>query len=507
MTGVIDTPTNEVAQGAPPLSTRLIAGGAWLASAQIVRRLTGVLVLAVLARLLTPADFGLASLTFIVVGYVSLFSELGVSSALVQRQTLTEDHLRSAFWITTGGGILLAALAALLSSPIARLLGNERLAPLIAVAMLVVPIGGMGQVADALLQRRLAFRSIALIEWASTILSAVVSVVLALSGAGVWALVAQSITAALALAVGRNFAAGWRPGLSFSAPAARAIMGFGGAALGVTVIGYLTRTIDNLVVGSRLGAEALGYYSMAYGLILLPLVTIGGIVIRTASPALASLQTDRPRLTKAYLRTVRTLASATLPMALGIAAVAPELVATVYGPQWQPAVKLLRILAIIGSLDALNTSGLIFFSIGRLLLLLRYACVSLAVMFAAFVIGSRWGVDGVAWAYVIASPVIFLGPHVLGDRLISLPLRTHLRAVAPALTSALLMALVVTASRSVVERLVNHVPARLAVLVTIGAVVYAAALFTWNALSSEDESPLPFHFASMLRRIRTGSAS
>jgi O-antigen/teichoic acid export membrane protein len=487
----------------PSLSQRIIAGGVWLTAAQIVRRLTGIAVLAVLARLLTPADFGLASLAFIVVGYVSLFSELGVNSALVQRSVLTDRHLDTAFWVTSGGGLLLALIASLLSVPVARLLGNERLAPLIVGALLVVPIGGVGQVADALLQRRLAFRAIAIIEWASTILSAIFAIVLAFTGAGVWALVAQSVAAAFILAAGRLLAARWTPGFSFSRPAARDIMAFGGAALGVTVVGYLSRTVDNLVVGSKLGPTALGYYSMAYGLVLLPLVTIGGIVVRTATPALASMQTDRNRFSRAYLRTVRTLASATFPMALGLAAVAPELIATVYGPQWKPAVPVLQILAIVGSLDALNTSGLIFFSIGRPGVLLRYALVSLPIMFVAFVIGTRWGLSGVAWSYVAASPLIFVGPHIIGDRLISLPLRRHFRALLPALSSALLMLGIVTAVRSSGAFNAFGNTARLAGLVTVGVVAYTVSLALWTAYLPHEESPLPFNVSALVSRFRT----
>lgn len=421
------------------LTKKVTGGVAWLTVAQVIRRGSGLIITAILARLLSPEDFGLIALVSIAVNVVSIFGDAGIGSALVQRAEVSDDHLTTAFWLSNIFSIALAFLGVVLAYPFALFFKEPRIVPLLMVMMLVLPLNALGMVSDVILQRRLEFRRMATIEWMSSLIAGFLGVALALGGAGVWALIAQTIAVSIVSTCSKLYATQWAPSFTFSIEHARNLLSFSVSVIGCAVINFVGSNVDNMIIGGALGVKALGYYTIAYSLVLMPGASIGGMISRVMFPALASLQNDMARLRYGYLRMLRLVASATFPLIFGLGAVAPLFVKTIYGEQWNQVIPLLQVLVVIGIFQAINTCGVVFYAVGRPNVMLLYALLSTSIMAVGFAIGVRWGTIGVAWAYVAVSPLIWIVPHLMANRLIELPNKSFLRAIAPPLFAGMIM--------------------------------------------------------------------
>lgn len=459
--------------------TKKVTGGVlWLATAQIARRASGIVIMAVLAHLLKPVDFGLIALTSVTTGFIAIFADMGVTSALVQRTEVGEEHLATGFWLSLSLSSFLALIGIILAYPIAILYKEPRLVSLLRVMMLTLPISSLGQVSDVLLQRRLAFKQIAAIDWVSSLTAGLIGVGLASAGVGVWALVAQSIALPLIATCGRLVAAKWIPQIIFNHNCVRDLLAFGLAVLGCAVVNYGVTNVDNALIGGVLGAKALGYYMMAYTLAMMPSSSAGSLVSRVMFPALSSIQTDLPRFRNAYMRMLRVVAAVTFPCSIGLGATAPFFVRAVYGEQWAPVIPLLQVLIIWSTFQAINLSGNVFYALGKPNIILYYATGSLALMTLTFAVSVRWGLMGVTWATALVSLPVCLGPHVLANRLISLSGRMFCKSIAPPLFAALMMGAVIQLLLYLQLQPFQAVWANLLIMVATGAISYAAILVT-----------------------------
>jgi PST family polysaccharide transporter len=460
------------------LSRKVTHAVSWLAVAQVAQRATTVVVTVILARRLLPADFGLIALTLLSVNFISYFQDMGLSAALVQRPDLEKDHLNTAFWINVGGGLILGLLGVALSPLISALFRESRLTMPLIVMMITLPINGLGWASHSLLQRRLAFRPIAIIEWASVFLSGVTAITLALVGIGVWALVAQNIVSAVVFSCGRLIVAGWLPGFSFSKQRFRELFSFSSGALGFFLVNHAMRNMDKAIIGSVLGTTALGFYSIAYNLIIMPGMTICGLVGRVMFPALSSVQTDMARFRRAYLRMARTVAFATFPLIIGLGATARIFIPTIYSDRWSPSIPILEILIIIGFFEAIAIWGAAAWALGNTRMSVLCAIISLVTMTIAFSIGIHWGLSGVAWAYVFVTPIVFLLPHFWTNRLMGLRFETLMEAIAPPLLAAAVMGAIICFMVSDGVRVFTSNWANLAAYVCLGVVIYGLSILT-----------------------------
>jgi O-antigen/teichoic acid export membrane protein len=317
---------------------------AWWSGAIAVMRF-GVLVL--LTRLLAPADFGVASAAMVFITFSLNFSQLGMGPALVQRPALQPRHISTAFFASTGLGILVAAVVWAAAPMIAQFFRMDHLAPVVRWLALVFPIAGMSVVPESLLQRELRFRLLANRDVVSYGLGyGMVGVVLALLGYGVWALVAAQLTQAL-LRTAILLRAG--PPLLVAPPTWGSFLelmdyGVGQSAGRLGII--LANQVDNLVVGRWLGAVALGQYSRAFQLVSVPTALLGDVLDKVLFPTLARVQDEPRRLASAFLHGTALLALLTLPAGVVIAVVAPELVAVAFGSRWEALVPPFQVLAL-----------------------------------------------------------------------------------------------------------------------------------------------------------------
>lgn len=423
------------------LAARTTTGIFWSGGAQLVRQLLQIGITAVLARLLVPADFGLIGMVVVVTGFLGLFSELGLGPALVQKKDLRSDHLSTAVTVSLLSGCALMLVTMAAAPLIAGFYHDARVVSVTMALALAFPLNSLGVVPLNLLHRRMDFRRLALIEMLSVVAAGGVAVALAARGLGVWSLVGQTLVSALGSSLLGWLVVHQRPTLSFHRAAFDDLFRFSAPVVGSNLLTYCARNFDNLLIGRFLGATALGYYALAYRLMLYPVQNISWVVGRVLFPAFSHLQQDKARVREGYLRSIRFLSLVTFPLMAGMAVMASELVGVIYGPQWDRAIGLVRILSLVGALQSIGTTiGPICLSQGRSDVLFRWNLLSVPVVCLAFAVGLRWDIEGVAVAYASASLALWYISHAMTNRLINLPMAEFLRALVPPALAATLMA-------------------------------------------------------------------
>ncbi len=402
----------------PPLRDQLsdtsltgsaLRGMLWMSWGKAGRALLQIGVLAVLARLVAPADFGLVSAAFVVIGFAAIFAHIGLGKGLVQHPSLRPEHIAVAFHTSVLLGLLLAAMTWLFAVRISGFFRIEALAPVLRVMAFTFPIKGIAIVSESLLQRELRFRWLANRELASYAIGyGCVGVVLALAGWGAWALVsahlAQTATNTLLLLIARPIRFNVRP----EGQAFRDLLYFsGGYTLG-RIANQLASEGDNFVVGRSLGPAALGVYGRAFQLMAVPADIVGDILDNVLFPAMAIAQDDTQRLASAYRRGISLIALVMLPSSVAFYLLAPEIVNITLGAKWKAAIIPFQLLAL----------GLLFRTSCRMSDALArargfvYRRAWRQGLYAGCVIGGAWvgqfwGVGGAAFGVLLALCVNF----------------------------------------------------------------------------------------------------
>lgn len=447
----------------------------------------------VLARLLDPADFGLVGMALAVVFLVDVFKDLGTTSALVQTKQLGEPLLSSVFWIQVATGLLAALAVAALAPAAAALYGNEEVAPLLRWLAWSFVVSGLGLTHQTLLTRDLAFDRLARCEIGATLVGGVAGIGAALAGAGAYSLVLQTLVFWTASTLLLWTARPWRPRLTFSWPALRPITRYSANLTAHGLVNYAARHADTLLVGVLIGPVALGYYNMAYRVMLLPLDSVSRVMGRVMFPYLSQLQDDDPQFRRVYLRWIASVALVTFPLMLGLLATAEPLVRVVLGPKWAPLVPLLLILAPAGALQSIvATVGGIYKAKAATGRMLRLGIFGSALSVACYAIGARFGVEGVAAGCTVATTLLVWPNFALAFDLVGLRLRDAWHAVRlPAGNAALMLGVMWVARETLGLGEPGWAP--LLLLVGGGALVYAAATLAsaredvrvlWSALYS-----------------------
>ena len=430
----------------------------------------------VLARLLSPHEFGLLAMVAVLTQFAITTADLGLEDALVQRRTLDETHRSSIFWVTVAGGALLGLVTVGLAPWVAAFYGVEELRPLTTTLSGLFVVRAIGTVPRALLVRNLDFRRTVEAEGAATVVAGVAAVLLAWRGFGVTSLAVQLLAGAALESVLLLRACGWRPRATLRFAAVAELGGFASNRAATRVLGYWSQHVDELLVGKLLGVGALGLYGRAGGVVRFPVLYVSRATARVMFPALARIHDDPARVRDTYLRATGGVALATVPLCLGLFATAEPLVLGLLGAHWREMIPLVRILAVAAVLQSITTlASSLYLSQGRPDLHLRLNVLQTIVMLAATLVGQRWGVHGVAVAYVCGSLLVAVPTLAVAGRLVGLRLRDVLARTVPVLLAGAAMAGVVLALDAALGARIAPLGA-LAVEVTAGALVYAATV-------------------------------
>jgi O-antigen/teichoic acid export membrane protein len=354
----------------------------------------------ILARLLGPKDFGLVGMVTALTGVLNMFKDFGLSSAAVQRSSVTEEQQSTLFWINMLAGILLGLVMLAAAPALAAFYREPRLLGVTSVLAVGFVFNAAGIQHVVLLQRELRFTALAVIGVASLVLSTAIAILGAKAGYGYWALVAMTVTGPASATIGFWLTTGWVPGRPRRGCGIRSLMRFGGTVTLNGLIIYIASNLEKVLLGRFWGADTVGLYGRAFQLINIPTDNLNGAAGEVAFAVLSRLQNEPARLKSYFLKGYSLVIALTLPITMTCALFADDVIFVLLGPKWQDAVPLFRLLAPTILVFALaNPLSWLLFSIGRVERLLKMGLVIAPIMIASYVAGLPYGPKGVAFAY------------------------------------------------------------------------------------------------------------
>jgi len=391
------------------LKQKTIRGGAARLAAQAANFSIRTGSLMVLARLLDPKDFGLVGMVTAFTGVLGLFRDFGLSSAAIQRESVTEEQLSTLFWINILVGCLLAALALALSPAIADFYHEPRLIGVTAALATAFVFNAIGVQHGAILQRHLRFTTLSVINTVSLVLSTAIAITTALLGWGYWSLVILAVAFPLITSAGNWCTAGWTPGKPKRNSGVRSMMRFGGTVTLNGLVWYLATNCDKILLGRYWGVDALGLYGRAYQLINIPTDNINTAAGEVAFAALSRVQNDRERLKSYFLKGYMLVLAMTLPISIACALFAGDLISIVLGPKWHEAAPIFGLLAptVLGFAIG-NPLGWLLYSTGRVGRSTLMSLASSPIMIIAYALALPYGPKGVAAGYSVGMMVWIL---------------------------------------------------------------------------------------------------
>lgn len=391
------------------LKHHTVRGGIYLALGQALRLVSQLAAIPILARLLTPADFGLVAMVTAFTAFATMFVDVGLSMATMQRPTISHDEVSNLFWIGTALGCTVAVIIAILSPVISYFYGEPRLIAITLVLCLSFVFSGLTMQHQALLRRGLQFRALAIVQTLAVVGGYTASIIWAWLYHNYWALVVFPVVSALLRMIGTWLACGWLPGLPRRRTGVWDMLAFGGYLTGFNLVNYFSRNADNMLIGWYWGAEALGFYERAYKLLMLPLQQINGPLTQLAVPALSRTLDQAERYRRAYLTILESLLLLTIPLMAFVYVTRDLCVDVLLGPQFAAAVPIFAWLGVGACFQPLtHTLGWLLISQGRTREMFQWGIFASVVSVLAFAIGLPWGTVGVAACYVTASGLIHL---------------------------------------------------------------------------------------------------
>ncbi|WP_400191519.1 lipopolysaccharide biosynthesis protein [Hymenobacter sp. B81] len=487
---------------APSLTAATVHGVKWTTAATISTSLLQVAYTAVMARLLPPEAFGVVALAGVVLRFGSYFAQMGMEQALIQKADLHDDDVRVAFT----SSVLLSALFAgllLLGAPLATLFFDEpAVVPVVRALACGLLLTGLNATALSLLRRQMRFRTLALLEVASYVLSyGAVGIGLAAAGFGLWALVGAQLAQALLLTVLAYGAVRHSLVLLLRWEAYRPMLAYGSRMSAISFLEFFTSSLDTLLIGRLLGAAALGLYSRAWMLVGLPVYLLTSSVAKVMFPSFSQVQADRERLRTVYLSSVVLVGALVMPICAGVAVAAPEIVLVMLGPKWQAAVPILQVVCAAFALSMVTMfAGVVCDATATLTRKLVLNLVYTGLLAGLFVGFSRYGLLGVAAAVVLGELVrtgLYLG---LMRQVLRVSPWQVLRAYGPGVMAAVTVAAAIGAVAWALRGSATPLPLLFAAEVLTGALALGAGLLLWPPARLRTEIgrilarlPLPRH--------------
>jgi PST family polysaccharide transporter len=390
-----------------------------------------------LARMLSPHDYGLVAMVSAIVGFAPMLIDLGMTDAAVQKPSISRNEVSALFWLNLLLGVALAAVLIACSPLIATFYHEPQLVTISIVSSLTFVFSALSCQHYALLRRAMQFQRIAAVDVTSNVLSAAAAIALALAGAGYWALVARPIFTALFSALGVWSSCRWLPGIPRWTSGLKEMLKFGIHVTGFTMTDYIGRSADRVALGYYFGARELGYFQNAYALYDNALGLLTGPLHTVAVSGLSKLRENLDELRRSWATALSALAFFAMPGFAILAVVAPEVVILLLGNKWAAAGALLSIFAVRGMAHIVErTMGWLHVAAARSDRWMRWGLVSSALQVAALFCGLPFGLNGVAIAYAVATYVLVVPAIVYAGRPLGIGALDVVKVVGPQLLGA-----------------------------------------------------------------------
>jgi lipopolysaccharide exporter len=425
------------------LQAQTFSGIRWTALSSLVRLGVQIIQLAVLSQFLSPAEFGFLAIVQVIINFTQIFLDLGISNAIIHKQELKASELSSLYWMNVISGVLLFVFIFAASPFIAAFYHQPLLSGLMiqsAFSLLIIPFGQQFQ---ALLQKEMNFRYLALAEITASVLGLGMTIFLLFNGAGLLSIIYATVFSSLLLTAFYFIkgAESYRPGFNFRPGEIRGFLKFGLYQVGERSLNFFSSGLDKLVIGKIFGVTALGFYSIAHHLLYYPLRLINPIINRVALPVYARMQDNTPELNDTYIKNISLITLLTFPVYAGLYAVSGDLVQLLMGKGWDKAAEIFRIIWILGIFKSMgNPLGSYLYAKGRADIGFYLNVYQLIVYVLALFAGSFYSFEQMLMIFVLAN-IIFLAPadYLTRYYLTRMPVFKFLKAVFPNLVAAAAM--------------------------------------------------------------------
>ncbi|HTH27147.1 MAG TPA: lipopolysaccharide biosynthesis protein [Sphingobium sp.] len=423
--------TRHLADG---LKGRTVRGGLVNMLAQIVSMVLQVGSLAILARLLTPADYGLLAMATTATVFAAIFTNLGLTTPTVQRSTITHEQVCTLFYINLAGGGVIFLLSCAAAPLFAFVFHDSRVITIIILLSLAIPLGAAGAQFNAILIRNMRWVTVQAINIGSQLMGIITAIILAWQFSfGVWALVAQQLVAAVLMLLLNFTLCAWRPSRHFDLSQVRSELAMGMDIALFSLFNYVHRQFDNIIIGSRWGAIELGIYSRAYNLLWQLNMVATGPATSAVVPSLSRLAEDRARWKRHFMFTATAVAAGAGALFAVVFGTSTEVVALLFGNKWAAVTPMLNWLLVAGMVTAVHGPfSWNFVTFGRTRLQFYWSLFTAPVLFVAYWIGAYWGGLGVAMAYAIVMITINPIYLLMSVRCASVTLREGFSIILPA---------------------------------------------------------------------------
>ena len=463
------------------LKKKSFKGVAWNGAGNAVRQLLMIVTLIVMARFLTPQDFGRFAILMVFVEFMNIFSSMGTSQIIIHMSHLSQRMLSTLFYLNVIFGFFIFLLLYFLSKPIAIFFDDLIFIDLVKVVGLNYILLSLVLVQKALLEKKIQFKKVVLIESLSLVIGSACGILSAINGLGIYSLLIMTLVKTMILSFGFWVSSKWRPSLHFSLIHIKEVWSFSSNLMAFSTVNYFSRSSDNFLIGKFLGAQSLGYYSLAYKIMLYPLENVARVIVRVMFPIFSSIQDDNIRFKRGYLKTITVIAIITFPVMAGLFSISDNFVHVFLGEDWKEMSAIIVILAPVGLVQSIvTTTGCIYMAKGTTNILFKMGLLNAIVVVLFFLVGIPYGLKGVAFAYAIANLMLLYPNLFFAWKQIDLTVMDGLKALLPIAIVSLLMSVLVYFLGMLY---MNVTTSKFLVLVTqvlLGGVFYIFCMFMLN---------------------------
>ncbi|HPG40400.1 MAG TPA: MOP flippase family protein [bacterium] len=422
------------------LRQKTVSGVFWTGLAKTSMQVMLLIVMFILARLLSEADFGIVAMAGIITIALGMVNEQGLGTAIIQKKSITNSQIVSVFWGSIAFGLLLFVLGVVAAFPVSRFYNEQLIRPVIIVLSGGFLIGAFGIVQKALLTKEMAFKKLAIIEMAGVTVSGIAAIIMALLKCGVWSLVMMALLRDLVTVILLWFYHQWRPTRHFSWREFKELLSFSANVLGNDIALYLVANADITIIGKMLGKVMLGYYSLAMNLVKIPVTRLTAIVGKVVYPAFSELQDNVQSFKNSYLRSITFISLITFPLLAGLCVFSHEFILVFLGEKWLPMSLPLILLAPMAMLKSVGSiRGSVFMACGKPQIGFIWNMLFLIPLIAGVIFGVRYGLNGAAAAYSIVYVITYPLIQHITNRLIDTTMVEFLHAMSISAYASVLM--------------------------------------------------------------------
>ncbi|GAB3203909.1 O-antigen/teichoic acid export membrane protein [Pontibacter aydingkolensis] len=425
------------------IASKAVSGLKWGSTATVANAIMQIGYTSAMARLLSPEAFGLVAIASVILRFGSYFANMGLTKALIQKENLEPQHIRAAFTASLVLGLLFAGITWLLAPFAAAFFKNPDVTPIVQVMALSFIINGAAVTSVSMLERDMRFKAISILEVVSYVVAYLgAGILLAYLGYGVWSLIYATLLQAAIMALGAYVVVRHNVMLQLRLAPYKPLFSYGSRMSFISFLEFLSQEFGTILIGRVLGSYKLGLYNRAYMLINLPMYMLTRTFTKVIFPSFSKIQNDIQKLGSIYLSSITLLAAIVIPLCLGIAVAAPEIVRILLGEQWGESVPVLQVLCMALALSFITMfAGIVCDAKAILNVKIVLNVVFILVISGLFFLLREYGLVGFALAVLIGEVVRMAMYQRVMHNVLQLPYRQQLSIYLPGVINGVLVAL------------------------------------------------------------------